>query len=80
MLIVVVAIAVGFALVLAGLIGKAIVVSVLGFLLIVAGTTAARSNPAQLWSRSRRAVSRFASPPSGASLRARKPGRDTDQV
>jgi hypothetical protein len=52
------AIAVGFTLVLAGLISKAIVVSVLGFLLVVAATMAMGSSPVVWWSRSKRTKTR----------------------
>jgi ferric-dicitrate binding protein FerR (iron transport regulator) len=48
------AITVGLAFVLAGLVSKAIVVSVLGFLLIVAATMAVGSSPVSLWSQSKR--------------------------
>jgi hypothetical protein len=48
------AIAVGFTLVLAGLISKTIVISIVGFLLIVAATTVAGSSPAARWSPSKR--------------------------
>jgi uncharacterized membrane protein HdeD (DUF308 family) len=53
MLTAVAAIAVGFALVLTGLVSKAIVISVLGFLLIVAGAMVAASSPTALWSQSK---------------------------
>jgi hypothetical protein len=54
MLTVAAAMAVGLALVLAGLISKAIVLSVLGFVLIVAAAMVAGSGPTALWSQSKR--------------------------
>jgi hypothetical protein len=79
MLIVVASVAVGLALVLLGLISQTVVISVLGFVVIVAAATTSGANRAQLWSCSPGSAIGRVNPLLAAGERGREPGHTSDE-